>query len=107
MRQIETPYLPYMVTPTMFPVDKKTSRTKKAYEFKPSLELSLLPYVEKYRSSTYFLCAPQLMTGNVLVGSGWPGGFGSYRRSWHWYDPTKHTSPNYRPWVMSPTYGFV
>jgi hypothetical protein len=44
-----------------------------------SLELSLLPYVEMYRSSMYFFCAPQLTTRTVLVGSWWPGGLGSYR----------------------------
>ena len=74
---------------------------------KPSLEMSLLPYVEKYRSSTYFFCASQLTTGAVLVGSWWPGGIGSYRLPRRHYDPTKHTSPNYRPWVMSPMYRLV
>jgi len=44
------------------------------YKFNRSLELSLLPYVEMYRSSTYFFCAPQLTTPTVLVGSWWPGG---------------------------------
>ncbi len=39
------------------------------YEFNQSLELSLLPYVEMYRSSTYFFCAPQLTTRTILVGS--------------------------------------
>ncbi len=77
------------------------------YKFNRSLELSLRPSVEMYRSSTYFFCAPQLRTPTVLVGSWWPGGLCSYRRSRCWYDPTKHTTPNYRPWVMSPTYGFV
>jgi hypothetical protein len=77
------------------------------YEINPSLELSLLPYVEMYRSSTYFFCAPQLTTRTVLVGSWWPGGLGSYWLPWRRYDPTKHTSPNYRPWVMSPMYGLV
>jgi hypothetical protein len=46
------------------------------YKIKPSLEMSLLPYVEKYRGSTYFFCASQLTTGAVLVGSWWPGGIG-------------------------------
>jgi hypothetical protein len=77
------------------------------YEFKLSLEFSLLTYVEKYLSSTYFFCASQLTTGAVLAGSWWPGGLGSYRLPQRRYDPTKHTSPNYRPWVMSPTYGLV
>ena len=76
------------------------------YEINPSLELSLLPYVEMYRGSTYFF-ASQLMTQTVLVGSWWPGGLGSYRLPRRRYDPTKHTSPNYRPWVMSPMYGLV
>ena len=39
------------------------------YEFNQSLELSLLPYVEIYHSSTYFFCAPQLTTRTILVGS--------------------------------------
>ncbi len=77
------------------------------YKIKPSLEMSLLPYVEKYRGSTYVFCASQLMTGAVLVGSWWPGGTGSYRIPRRRYDPTKHTSPNYRPWVTSPMYGLV
>ncbi len=77
------------------------------YEIKPSLEMSLLPYVENYRSSTYFFCASQLTTGAVLVGSWWPGGIGSYRLPRHRYDPTKHTSLSYRPWVMSPMYSLV
>ncbi len=76
------------------------------YKFKLSLKMPLLPYVENYRSSTFF-CAPQLITGAVLVGSWWPGGLGSYRLPRRRYDPTKHTLPNYRPWVMSPMYGLV
>ncbi len=82
-------------------------RQTNAYEIKPSLEMSLLPYVEKYRGSTHFFFASQLTTGAVLVGSWWPGGIGLYRIPRQWYDPTKHTSPNYRPWVMSPMYGLV
>ncbi len=77
------------------------------YEFYWSLELSLLPYVEMYRSSTYFFCAPKLTIWTVLVGSWWPGGLGSYRLPRRRYDPNKHTLPNYRPWVMSPMYDLV
>jgi hypothetical protein len=85
----------------------KQNTTTVWYEINPSLELSLLPYVEMYRSSTYFFCAPQLTTRTVLVGSWWPGGLGSYRLPRRWYYLTKHTSPNYRPWVMLPMYGLV
>ncbi len=91
--------------PTFAVGKRKTNENR--YEIKPSLEMSLLPYVEKYCSSTYFFCASQLTTGAVLVGSWWPGGIGSYRLPQCRYDPTKHTSPNYRPWVMSPTCGLV
>ncbi len=80
---------------------------RKPYKFKPSLEMSLLPYIEKYLSFTYFFCAPQLTTGADLIGSWWPGGLSSYRLLQRWYDPTKHTLPNYRPWVMLPMYGLV
>jgi hypothetical protein len=76
------------------------------YKFNRSLELSLLPYVEMYRSSTFFLCP----TTHDSDRFGWimvAGGVISYRRSRRWYDPTKHTSPNYRPWVMLTTYSFV
>ncbi len=41
------------------------------YEINPSLELSLLPYVEMYRGSTYFFFASQLTTPSsrlILVG---------------------------------------
>ncbi len=31
-------------------------RSALLYEIKPSFEMSLLPYVEKYRGSTYFFC---------------------------------------------------
>ncbi len=44
------------------------------YEIKPSLEMSLLPYVEKYRSSTYFFVLHNSQLGPFWLDHGGRGG---------------------------------
>jgi hypothetical protein len=77
------------------------------YEFKLSLELSLAPYVQVYRTSTVLFFVAQLTIWAILVGSWWPAALGLYQLSWCQCEPTKYTSPNCRSWAMLPPCGFA
>ncbi len=108
--QIKNPSRDIQVTMaivTMREAHKADYMATMQYKFKPSLELSLAPYIQMYQTSTVLFFVAQLTIWAILVGSWWPAALGLYRLSWCRCKPTKYTSPNGRSWAMLPLCGFA